>query len=204
MILQAIPLETSFTCEPLTYVMDVALLGDVRIGSLVSIPLQNREIHGIVCAFGEHDAPEGLKSVLRIECGSLILSECQIHVILSLARRYLMPLHRVATAFLPVSTLKRIDSGSFPELPSEPDRIAESGSSKLLHLSEGADMLEVVSRYCIEPGSAVVFPDDHFIEVFRSRYGTRDTVAYQTDRLTPVKRHRFYMEALSGKKENLI
>ncbi len=116
MFLLVIPTSHSIGTTPLTYILPEEFRGSVVVGCLVEIPVGRYVEYGIVTAIIDtvSDPEMLLKPIIRIITSKPVLAPYQISIILSIAARYLIPIHRVLGFFLIRPVLNRLEKKGFP------------------------------------------------------------------------------------------
>lgn len=148
MHISVIPSSHSINTTPLTYHVGDVFRSQIQIGSLVEIPLGRNIEYGVVAGFTEN-IPENyeIKSIVQVICSVPILAKYQIEVILKIAKRYMIPIHRVLGFFLPRPVMSRLEKSNFGELDEVSEKGRKSLSSHILFLQNSIITPEILSEY---------------------------------------------------------
>ncbi len=207
MYLSIIPFSHSIRTTPLTYVWgDIFSENDVIPWSIVEIPLGKGKEYGLVVGI-EDTVPEEhieVRAIDRIITKRAIIAHYQIGMILSLARRYMLPLHRVLGFFLPRPVINRLEKYGYESLISEDtSEMGHPGAVKnLIFFSNTSITPEVLTPY-LTPKTIVICPDDFSLESYRSFFES-DTTLFISSDTTDTRRAKAWIDIRNGKYEQIF
>ena len=120
MILSVIPSLHSLSTKPIGYLALENQEKNMRVGSMVEVPLKNGQEYAIVAGTDEkYDENINYKSIHRIISAHPVLAPYQVAVIGEIAKKYMIPIHRVLGFFLPKNILNRLEKKGYDILQRE-------------------------------------------------------------------------------------
>ena len=118
-----IPFEHSIGVTPLLYSGGDIDMTDLRVGQIAEIPYGNHLENGIVaeiydvCPIDEtSEAYMRIKPMSRIITEKILLAPYQINMIIAIASRYMIAIHRVLAIFLTRPILSRLERKDYEQL----------------------------------------------------------------------------------------
>lgn len=203
MYISVIPLRHSLSRYPYTYFVGEDWREDISPGYLVEIPLGKNMIEGIVAAI-DIPIPETLESsdiraIIRVIAGVEIIAQYTIEMILWIAEKYFLPIHKVASMFLPAPLLTKLDKKNYI-LEKNLEENPPPWISRIHHYIDSIFCPEDISRYLI-PGSVLIFPDDILLSLFAKSIpeSIMPHVAHVPTDLTSTKRVSAWIDAYMKK-----
>ncbi len=101
-------------------------MSDLRIGQIIEIPYGNNLEHGIiaqihtVCPIDEtSESYARIKPISRVITNKILLAPYQIDMIVAIATRYMIPIHRVLAVFLTRPILSRLERKNYEQIEEE-------------------------------------------------------------------------------------
>lgn len=122
MYILVIPTSHTIDTEPLIYFCPENFESQIRLGSLVEIPIRTSMTSAVVSDIGV-EIPIWLeisyiRSIVRVVCTTPLLAQNTLRVIPEIAELSLVPIHKVLSLFLPKSTLTALEKKNFEVLVS--------------------------------------------------------------------------------------
>lgn len=170
MYITIIPSSHSISTTPLTYHVGDIFRSQLKIGSLVEIPVGNNIEYGIVADMPV-DAPLGkeIKSIVQVICSTPLLERYQIHMIHRIARHYMLPIHRVLGFFLPRPILRRLEKSNFSDLKDTFEKQKSEQESCISFFQNTVITPEVLRPY-LSSWTMVICPDDIALSRFEKAF----------------------------------
>jgi primosomal protein N' len=130
-------------------------------GCLVEIPMRSATEYGIV-VWKRETAPEGMevRDIIRVVTPLPLLAPYQVALILEIAAKYLIPIHRVLGFFVSKWVLKRLEKKNFEQLNSQPSSHPTIQPSNFLTILKDSIITGGILRDLLKPGTIIVCPDD--------------------------------------------
>ena len=117
MYVEIIPLKYSLSRYPYTYFVPEIWQSQVVIGGLAEVPIGNAIDTGIIAnildSIPEALAHTEIKPIIRVLATTPIFARVQIELMLELARRYCIAVHRIASLFFPSALRTRLDKRNY-------------------------------------------------------------------------------------------
>jgi primosomal protein N' len=137
-------------------------------GYLVEIPLGKNIVEGIIASVDteipENIIKEDIRAIIRVIASIEIIDAYMISMIEAIAHRYFLPIHKVASMFLPAPLLSRLDKKNY--LLESP--LKEEFSKKNITIHHFIDSIfstRSLEKY-LKPGTIILLPDDIFLSIF--------------------------------------
>lgn len=205
MYFSVIPFSHSIWTTPLTYVWGDIFSSKCHPGSIVEIPYgKNIELWLIVGQF--ESAPEThleIRNLEKIVTERAVIAPYQIEVIVSIAKKYMLPIHRVLSFFITRPILQRLIKYNFPlENNSRVDTIAKGRQSSLTFFSDNIVTDEILREY-MRPWTLVICPDDFSLESYRKSFESENTLFVPGD-ATDTKKAKAWIDIRNGKYEQIF
>jgi hypothetical protein len=118
-----------------------------------------------------------------------------MYMVVSLAERYFLLIHKVVSLFLPAPLLARLDKKNYILTSLTPERIIPK--KREIHHFMNTIFSKMDRGKYLESGTVFIFPDDIFLSIFS---GEIDTTPLSTNigilqhHATPTKRSSFWMD----------
>lgn len=203
MYINVIPLDASLGNRPLTYSVGDIFRQEIQTGMLISIPYGKKHIEWVVSEILPLPLEETDTSVRPIE--SLlspvsILAPYQLQTLERIAKKYFLPIHRVASFFLPIPTRKRLKKQSYsihPHAPQTP------------HLPSGIHIIQddIVRTSHInaltQEKTVIIVPDDILLHQMHSAYTDKDTLVLYHES-SGVKKAQAWIDIVNGKYQRIV
>jgi primosomal protein N' (replication factor Y) len=192
----------------LTYTVPEALAGQIRVGSIVRVPLRNRRVRGwVVGVQTEGEPPEGSQPIAALSGRGPVFDQPLLRVAGRLARRYIQPLSSFLGLFTPARLGRPAKKGFDPvPLPA-----GGSASRTLLRLACGEDPFD---HYVTGIASALEQGRGAIIAVPEVREGSRmlgrlaeafpDQAAVVHSGVDPAERSTALWQVASGKRKLVL
>jgi hypothetical protein len=116
----------------------------------------------------ENISVEDIRAIIRVTASVEIIAPYMISMILEIAGRYLLLIHKVASLFLPAPLLSRLDKKNYILAINEfwkQERGSKRKNPKIEHYIDSIFSKGDLTKYMI-PGSVFIFPDDIFLSLF--------------------------------------
>ncbi|MBP9779152.1 hypothetical protein KBD33_00845 [Candidatus Gracilibacteria bacterium] len=201
MYLSIIPFSHSIGTSPLTYVGGDIFSDDIALGSIVLIPLGKGQELGLIVGISEENTEmrEDIKTILQVITKRTVIAPYQIDMILFLARRYMIPIHRVLGFFLTQPILKRLEKYGY-DILSETTQTSQHTiprKKELVFFSETTITSDILHPYLGEK-TIIICPDDFSLENYRKDFENEHTFFYSTD-LTDTRKAKAWIDIRNGK-----
>lgn len=205
MYISVIPLRHSQSKRPYTYFVWEVWHESIVLGGIVEIPIGKHTVSGIVAEVGitlpADLTIEDIRAIVCVIASIEIMSPSLISMIVSIADRYFLLIHKVASMCLPAPLLSRLDKKNY--ILSRPPRFQDSKilsvqpsnlptlkrSTTIHHYIDSIFSPSDIESYII-PGSVFIFPDDILLSIFMRSLETsiqEKIWIFPTD-LTPTRR----------------
>lgn len=196
MLISVIPSSHSISTTPLTYSVGDVFRSQIQVGSLVEIPLGKNKEYGIVAGIAEYiQESYEIRPIIQVVCSTPLLASYQIHLILSIARRYMIPIHRVLGFFFTRPTLSRLEKSNFGGL-AEVSHVSHDSNGRIIFLQNTIVTPTVLSEY-ISERTVIVCPDD--ISLFQYQKAFEDSsYFFLPNEATDAKRSKAWRDIRNG------
>lgn len=152
MFFSIIPFSHSIGVQPLIYSGIDVTMDDLQIGQIVEIPYGKSTEDGIVAAI-HIDSPidtnsesyARIKPIHHIVTDSVLLAQYQITMIIEIAKRYMIPIHRVLAIFLTRPILARLERKNYAQIVPDTSRPTPQKTQKPTH------SIQIVQDYIVTP-----------------------------------------------------
>ena len=207
MLITVIPFSHSLTLDPYTYSVPDIWRVSICLGGLVEIPFGKNIDTGIIASIEPSIPagfdPESIKPILRVIASIELLSLPQISMILAIAHRYFIPLHRVLRMFLPAPLLSRLDKKNYILNPSDRSPQRENHQrKKIIEYSRDRAFSREDVDSLLHPGSVIIFPDDFFLYTLSEKLAPE--IAICPAEATPVRKSKFWIDAYEGREKIIV
>lgn len=200
MFITVIPSSHSIWITPLTYHVGDVFRSQIHIGSLVEIPLGTKVETGIVAGFTEN-IPENyeVKSIVQVICSVSILAPYQITLIESLAKRYMLPIHRVLGFFLTRPVISRLERTNFGTLEKVlwKEKEPSKEPSNIFFFHNSIINAKILNKY-VGKKTIVICPDDFSLTQYRKVFENEATLFLPND-ATDARRSKAWIDIRNGK-----
>ena len=207
MRITVIPFAHSLTLDPYTYSVPDMWHTSICLGGLVEIPFGNNIDTGIITGIdGEIPQgfdPENIKPIHQVIASIELISLSQISMILAIAHRYFIPLHRVLKMFLPTPLLSRLDKKNYLlDICAVSTKNEKNYREKsIIHYRDRAFSREDLDSL-IHPGSVIIFPDDFFLYTMTDKLSSE--IAICPAEATSVRKSKFWIDAYEGRAKIIV
>ncbi|MGQ0678483.1 MAG: hypothetical protein ACT4OM_02285 [Actinomycetota bacterium] len=192
----------------LSYVVPDDLVGRVRVGSIVRVPLRGRRVRGWVTGLdAPQSAPGNLAPVAAVSGRGPVFDEQLLEMARCLARRYVQPL----SGFLALFTPPRMGARTQLWAPPEQGCGTKQPDCTLLRLTPGEDPTERYAGLIAQgltkgEGAIVVVPEvregSRVLEQLASAFGTEAAVVHSG--LDPAVRSRALWSVAAGRRKLVL
>ncbi len=201
MYIEVIPLKYSLSRHPYTYVVPEIWQSQIVVGWLAEVPIGNAIDTGIIAKILDI-LPEGLahteiKPVITILSSTSVFSQIQIDLILELARRYCIPIHRIASLFFPSALRTRLDKRNY--ILESPSLHASWEPRTEIHFFSDSIVAPTGIHEYLLPDSIFIFPDDFFLLQFAKAILYRDDILMIPNDATDTKRAQAWIDIYEKK-----
>jgi 3'DNA-binding domain (3'BD) len=203
MYISVIPLRLSLTKHPYTYFVGDDWKVWLKAGYLVEIPLGKNIVQWIIASLDgiipENVRKEDIRAIIRVIASVELIDPYMISMIENIANRYFLPIHKVASMFLPSPLLSRLDKKNYL-LESLPKKEYSEKRTILHHYIQSIFSPESLEKY-LKPGSVFIFPDDILLSIFIDSLDAplKEIIWGYPGNLTPAKRVRAWCDIYSKK-----
>ena len=209
MIAKIIPLDTSFSSDWLSYEIDRSQLSYLKLGSIVSIPIKNKEhIWAVFDITEDLEQAEDIRKVTSVLCSYPILSKYQLSLIINLSIRYMIPLHRTLNLFLPKYIFSRLEKTSFSDTYDldEETNIKQPWEAMLYHISTYDQVFDILKDMMgKEKNMVIVVWDDLSIDSLINKLDTlKSEGIICRNSSTYAKKYKDFINILKHKKNIIV
>ena len=204
MYISVIPLRHSLSKRPYIYFAPEAWHDVIHVGSLIEIPIGKHIVTGIVAKIDVPSwdiVPEDIKSIIRVIASIELIEPYMISMIEDIADHYFLPIHKVASMFLPAPLLTRLDKKNYLlDRPESQKQILWDKALEIHHYIDAIFQREDIITY-MKPGTVFVFPDDIMLSLFFASLEEkkRESIQLIPNDLTPARRVWSWIEIYSRK-----
>ena len=197
MYIAVIPFSHSLSITPFTYSVPPLWEAGIVLWWLVEIPFGKTVDQGIIVEISRTDehreGHDSIRPIERVIASVRLIAPYQIQVILLLAQRYLIPIHRVLKMMLPAPLMTRLEKRNYVLMPGE--KYSDSWAVySIIHAKDHPFSGTYLSEYTI-PGSVILFPDDYFLYSFLEK---RDDIRSIAAESSPVQKAKSWIDAYEG------
>jgi primosomal protein N' len=175
---------------------------------VVTIPYGSRIEHGLIAELHEvspidteSEAYARIKSVISVVTMKPLLAPYQITMILSLAQRYMLPIHRVLQIWLTRPVLSRLEKKQYSQIDKTSDWPLTIDNWQFIHtltlLKDGIVTPELVESM-ISDRTVVILPDGYAMMPYRLRYADRDDILFVHEDMTDIRRAQAWIDISNG------
>jgi hypothetical protein len=129
-----------------------------------------------------------------------LLAPYQVTMIIELAKRYMLPIHRVLAIFVTRPILSRLEKKEYNQLGKTPT-LQQPNTLRLTNtltlLQDGVVTPELVESTISDP-TIVILPDGYAMMPYRMRYTDRDDILFVHDDMTDVRRAQAWIDISNG------
>ena len=205
MFFAVIPFSHSIGVEPLIYHGGEIQESMVQIGSIVEIPYGKNLEFWIISGIYE-DSPidtqsesfERIKTIHRIITEKQLLDIYQIELILKIAKKYMIPIHRILGIFLPRPVLSRLEKKNYEQLIDIPKKLETSQKQEAPHhglhiVSDSIVTPELVEQYISWP-TIVILPDDFAMIPYEKAFWDNKNILFLKNDMTDIKKAQAWID----------
>lgn len=157
---------------------------------------------GISQELSDHSQIE-IRDILSLESPIPLLAPYQIQLILMIATKYLLPIHKVLQIFLSRPLVRRLQKYTFPLEPIQ----SIQKTTKNKHTASIITQ-EIVQKKHIEPyledGTVIVVPDDIFLSQLKNTLDSEEDIGFFFDDLTDIRKAQFWIDTYNKKNKIII
>ena len=185
-------------------------MGELRIWQIVEIPYGNKLENGIVteihieCPIDQaSEAYMRIKAINRIITEKTLLAPYQIEMIIAIAKRYMLPVHRVLAIFLSRPILTRLERKEYEQLENptpQSTNLPIYQSTNHIHIVQDNIVTpSLVATYTQSWPTVVILPDDYAMLPYRAYYQDRDDVLFVSSDMTDIRRAQAWIDIANGR-----
>jgi primosomal protein N' len=205
MFFAVLPFSHSIGVEPLIYHGGEIQESMVWIGSIVEIPYgKNLEFWIISDTYvdspidTQSEAFERIKTIHRIVTEKQLLDIYQIQLILKIAKKYMIPIHRILGIFLPRPVLSRLEKKNYEQLiviPEKPgvSQKQEAPNNGLHIVSDSIVTPDLVERY-INWSTVIILPDDFAMIPYEKVFWDDKNILFLKNDMTDTKKAQAWID----------
>ncbi len=201
-----IPFDHSIGIAPLLYSGWGLTRSDLRIGQIVEIPYGNKRENGIIaeiyaeCPIDElSEAYARIKPMISIVTDKILLTPYQINMIVAIATRYMIAIHRVLAIFLTRPLLSRLERKNYEQLVNT-EAIVQEERSRQTHIVQDTIVTpELVETYTQEWPTIVILPDDYAMIPYKEYCKDREDILFVSGDMTDVRKAQAWIDIVNGK-----
>jgi primosomal protein N' len=205
MYISVIPLRHSLSKRPYIYFVADVWREAIIVWGLVEVPIGRHMTEAIIVEKSEYPpediAIEDIRAIIRVTASVEIIAPYMIGMILAIADRYFLLIHKVASMFAPAPLLSRLDKKNYI-LDHQAGKTPNSKlpTTEIHHYIDSIFSSQNLEKYLI-PWSVLVFPDDILLRFFESAVpeNMRERIGIFPTDLTQAKRVRSWIETYEGK-----
>ncbi len=201
-----IPFEHSLGITPLLYGGWDLLVTDLEIGQIVEIPYGKQLENGIVaeihdeCPIDEtSEAYMRIKPMSRIMTKKTLLAPYQIKMIVAIASKYMIAIHRVLAIFLTRPILSRLERKNYEQLEKQEITIPKKWTGCIHIVKDSIVTPALVDTYTQAWPIIVILPDDYAMMPYRESYRDREDVLFVSGDMTDIRRAQAWIDIANGK-----
>ena len=205
MYISVIPLSHSLSTEPYTYLVAPVWEESICLGALVEIPLGRYVVKGIIASRDITLDPSigEIRPIMAVISSVPLISDSMVDMVIRIARRYSLPIHKVLSLFLPAPLLSRLDKKNYllEEINTRNDENKKTPIRQIHHSIDTIFSKEDILKY-MTPGTVFAFPDDFFLFSFfpdRDKRDTPYTLSTISNESTPTKKSQNWIDIYEGK-----
>lgn len=198
-----IPCEASFGTEALTYAVGDSFHSRIRVGQLTLIPYGKKQILGIVARiYPAETSRSDIRDIHDILSNAPVLAEYHIALIERIALKYLLPIHRVCSIFLPIPLIRRLQKQQFPLIEHIPPS-SHSPNEIILFRDSPVTANHLASQ--LMAWVVIIVPDDIFLEQIRSQLeSTHHSLLFLPNDITDTRRAQSWIDIAQKKYDSII
>ena len=178
---------------------------DLRVGQIAEIPYGNHLENGIVaeiydvCPIDEtSEAYMRIKPMSRIITEKILLAPYQINMIIAIASRYMIAIHRVLAIFLTRPILSRLERKDYEQLDITEITVEKKGLG-LIHIVQDSIVTPaLIDTYIQVWPTVVILPDDYAMMSYRESYSGRDDILFVSGDMTDTRRAQAWIDIANG------
>lgn len=181
-------------------------MSDLRIGQIIEIPYGNNLEHGIiaqihtVCPIDEtSESYARIKPISRVITNKILLAPYQIDMIVAIATRYMIPIHRVLAVFLTRPILSRLERKNYEQIEEEIKAIPKIWHGQIHIVQDSIVTPELVETYTQGWPTVVILPDDYAMMPYREYYRDRDDILFVSNDMTDTRRAQAWIDINNGR-----
>jgi primosomal protein N' len=207
MYLSVIPFSHSIGASPLTYVWGDIFSPTTPLGSILEIPLWKSQEYGLLVWTSEENLwdIQDVKTILRVITDRTVIEPYQIDMIISLSRRYMIPIHRVLGFFLTKPTLKRLEKYGYNLIWKKGNQLEnewKKEKNKLIFFGDTIITPDILEKF-LENRTIVICPDDFSLENYRKSFENEWTFFFSSE-LTDTRKAKAWIDIQNGKYERIF
>ncbi len=209
MYLSVIPFSHSIGASPLTYVWGDICTLPLPLGSILEIPLWKWQEYGLLVWISEENLSEiqEIKTILRVVTNRTVIGPYQIDMIISLARQYMIPIHRVLGFFLTKPIINRLEKYGYDliwddETMRSRENNEQKSKNKLIFFGETTITPDILDEFIWEK-TVIICPDDFSLENYRKSFENESTFFFSSE-LTDTRKAKAWIDIRNGKYERIF
>lgn len=203
MYIDVIPLDNSFWNHSLTYGVRDIFRERVFPGGIVQIPFWKKEISGIISRKYLSDQLEKsdnqIKEIIDIVTEMPLFDSYQITMMERIAKKYLLPLHKVARIFFPRSLEKRLEKKWYPQIQ---HFFQNTGRKDGIFLSQNTILQPKQLWDSFSEKSILIVPDDRSLMQFVPHKTENDLFLWNES--TDIKKSDAWIDIMLGKYSRIV
>ncbi len=218
MLIEVIPLDVSIDNNGLTYFAKNELKKQIKIWSIVSIPIKNNIKFGVVWKIFDIWEETDSKSIIQIICSKPILDSYQIKTIYDLSKKYFIHIHKVLNLFLPKFIFNALEKKAFEDMTKEDKKIenwklktcpckARIENNSLLIYNYSNKKINVIIKDILKnyKECVFIFPDDFSVNNFCEQNESiiSDSIIYK-NKDTYNRKYKTFLDILYQTKKTII
>ena len=203
MYLSIIPFSHSIGASPLTYVWGDICNLDIPLGSIADIPLGKSRENGLIVWSSDENIwdIQDVKTIHGMITSRTVIAPYQIDMIVFLARRYMIPIHRVLGFFLTRPIIQRLEKYWYDTLIEDASYQSEPSTpfwkNELVFFGETIITAEILKKY-LQEKTVIICPDDFSLENYRKDFENENTFFFSND-LTDTRKAKAWIDIRNGK-----
>lgn len=199
MLIEVIPYDASFGTETLTYFVGDSFRSQIKIWQLIKIPYGKKQIYGIIAYIHEEKSinitPE-IKEVIDIIHPHPLLAEYQIPLLMKIAQKYALAIHRVLGISLPKPLLNRLEKYNFPIFPTIQN---QTFSNHEIFLSQHDIITAEKILPFLKPNIIIILPDDIMLHIWREKLQNHKDIFFLPHEATDTRRMQSWIDIVNKK-----